>query len=236
MISDSRGKWDVYTSEYPWRRFQGQDDLFLDIVAFSREIILTIECKKSRHETWTFLGALGRYDTGKTKTFRCVHPDHVTRTEQRLYCETWEFEPASLCSAFCIVGTSKSGKDQRLLERDAGLLIGATDAFSRDRSQGPSKLRQTLQARCLVIPVIVTNAKLYFTRYEPTEISLESGEFEESPEIENAHWIRFSKTFTAGGDAGTRTIFIVHAVHLREFLDLLTVSTSQPIDKTRIQL
>ena len=45
--------------------------------------------------------------------------------------------PKSLSCEFCVVSTSVSGKDQRLLERDASLLIRATDRFALNRGDHP---------------------------------------------------------------------------------------------------
>jgi hypothetical protein len=72
----------------------------------------------------------GPTSTGDVDDFRCI------RVEKEILesfpCETWKLRPKSPSCEFCIVSTSTSGKDQRLLERDASLLIRATDAFGRD--------------------------------------------------------------------------------------------------------
>ena len=101
------------------------------------------------------------------------------------------------------------------------MLISATDSFACD---GPEWRKLAIQAPFLIIPVLITNAEIYTVRYKPTEISLQSGEFETIPEErKNVPWVRFSKTFLAGygRDIGYRSIFVVNASHLNEFLNLL---------------
>lgn len=234
--------WSIHASEYPWRA-SGDEDRFLDLIAVHGMFFLTIECKKTRAETWTFLQPVGPSRSEHIADFRCLHVDFstpilrrdtaMTPPEAVLSCQTLALWPKSPCSEFCIVGTSKSGRDQRLLERDAGLLIGGTDAFAENfrqrltRGLVPSRLY-------VVIPVIVTNAKLYLASYNPSEVSLETGEFQAWPKrIEESPWIRFSKAFTTGEgrDLGARSIFVVSASLLEEFLQQhLEMAPQQPGD------
>jgi hypothetical protein len=130
-------------------------------------------------------------------------------------------------SEICVVGSRKSGKDQgRLLERDASLLVRATDAFSADQRE-LSKLPDEKLPRVL-LPVMVTNAPIYTARYAPTDVSLEKGEFSKvQPEdVEEAYWVRFSKSFTAdrGRDMGHRSIFVVNATSFGAFLEKLEIA------------
>jgi hypothetical protein len=69
--------------------------------------------------------------------------------------------------------------------------------------------------------MIVTNAPLYTAYYNPNDVSLESGKFNKTPEeVEPASWVRFRKSFTSpvGIDLDDRTVFVVHAENLTEFL------------------
>ncbi len=228
--------WSIHASEYPWRA--GNDDRFLDIVATNGKFIIAVECKKTRIETLTFLRPLGHSNTGHIMDFRCLRSDgyDVIPPRPNLFCETWGLWPISPCSEFCIVSTSKSGKDQRLLERDASIVIGATDAFAQDIPEN-IRLGQSLSLPYLFLPVIVTNAKIFTARYNPSEVSLDTGEFQELPkDIEEAPWVRFSKAFAAGRgrDLGLRSLFVVNATALGEFLENLEMAPNQPGDKVSV--
>lgn len=123
-------RWRVHASEYSWRSAAG-DTRFLDLVATNGVIYLTIEGKKTSKEILTFLRPLGAQEsTGLVPTFRCLRAFiPADQIRQKVLCETWDLYPRSNRSEFCVVSTSPTG-DQRLLERDAGLLIQATDAFA----------------------------------------------------------------------------------------------------------
>lgn len=231
--------WSVCASEYPWWT-SDREGQFLDLVATNGTLFLTIECKKTRKEILTFLRVLGLSNTGAVKEFRCLRASQIQDATRRLeiYCEEWAVEPESTRSEFCVVSTSESGKDQRLLERDADLVVRATDAFAHgfrkrfrpDRDPSPD-------AACLFLPVIVTNAPLYTVRFKPTEISLESGEFSAPPqEVETAPYVRFQKAFTSDGgpDLGDRGVFVVHATSLAEFLGLVAIAPNQPDDRAQV--
>ena len=235
----ARPGWSIYASEFPWQTSTGESQ-FLDLVATNGSLFLTIECKKTRKEILTFLRPLGHSHTGMLEEFRCLRAQQIQDSTRRIeiFCEEWALHPRSTSSEFCVVSTSDSGRDQRLLERDAGLVVRATDAFAHtyrerfrpDRDRPPS-------LACLVVPVIVTNAPLSTARYQPAEVSLQPGEFAQTPkEIEGVPCVRFRKAFTSDGgpDLGDRSVFIVNASALAEFLDLLAPAPIQPDDRVQV--
>jgi hypothetical protein len=134
----------------------------------------------------------------------------------------WTIAPRSAESKFCVVSTSASGKDGRMLEREAGRVVRATDAFAvRARDGASVGVSMAGRRVALFLPVIVTNAPLSVARYAPSAVSLDTGEFAERPTgIESVAWVRFRKTFTSAGgfDLGERTVFVVNAASLHEFM------------------
>lgn len=231
--------WSVYASEYPWRTSTG-DNQFLDIIATNNSLFLTIECKKTRKEILTFLRPLGHLHTGLVEDFRCLRAEQTRDSWRRieLFCEEWALHPRSTCSEFCVVSTSDSGRDQRLLERDAGVVVRAADAFGFDfQKRFRPDHDPSPSAACLVVPVIVTNAPIYTARYNPSEVSLESGEFVGPPkEVDSTPCVRFRKAFMSdvGPDLGDRSVFVVNAAAFAEFLDLIAAAPVQPQDRARV--
>lgn len=238
VIRESAG-WSVHKSEYPWRTMGG-DDQFLDLVATNGRLFLTIECKKTRKEILTFLRPLGHSETGKLLAFRCLYAEQIQDATKRLevFCAEWALYPQTTSSEFCVVSTSESGRDQRLLERDASLIVRATDTFAHDfRNNFKPDRDPSPSPAGLFLPVIVTNAPIYTARYSPTEVSLDSGEFSTPPEeVEEAPSVRFCKAFASDGgpDLGDRSVFIVHAPSFGEFLKLVAIAPNQPSDKTQV--
>lgn len=212
----------IATEEWPWRDDTGSDQ-FLDLVVTKGFFVLPIECKKTQKETLTFLQPEGA--DGDIIRARCLNLTQVRDTTKRmeLYCSGWNFSPKSAESAFCVVSTSSTGKDQRMLERDAQLLIRGTDAYARHfkrefiRKEDPEFDR-------FIIPVLVTNAKLFIAEYDPGDVSLDTGQLAmpSAAKISPVSWVRFRKAFTSGHiDLGQRTVFIVSASALTTFLNKL---------------
>ena len=229
-------EWALHASEYPWQT-SAADGQFLDVVATNRVLFLTIECKKTRKDILTFLRLLSLSRTGLVEDFRCLRArqslDSTKRVE--IFCEEWALKPRSTSSEFCVVSTSESGRDQRLLERDAAFVVRATDAFAQDfRERFRPDRDPAPSTACLFLPVIVTNAPIYTARYKPTEVSLESVEFSVPPrEIDNVPWVRFRKAFTSdrGPDLADRSVFVVHAASFAEFLGQVAPAPLQPDDR-----
>lgn len=233
--------WSVDASEYPWQDRAGTDH-FLDLIITNGKFFLTVECKKTTKEVLTFLRPLGHSHTGELADCRCLHAVQIQDSTKRveIYFEEWALWPQSFQSEFCVVSTSQSGRDQRLLERDASLLIRATEAFAHNyRERFQPQHNAALHPALLFVPVIVTNASLYAARYKPSEIPLDTGEFAVPPnEIQKVPWVRFRKAFTAEGGLhlGDRTIFVVSAPQFSEFLSLLELDPAQPEDRGRAHL
>jgi hypothetical protein len=111
-----------------------------------------------------------------------------------------------------------------MLEKDAQILIRGADAFGR-KVKRDLKPKSEEQPDRVVVPVIVTNAKLFEAKYDPCDVSLETGQLPStpSPEISPVEWVRFRKAFTTGGSCDR--MFVVAASSLQRFLhDLDTVS------------
>ena len=96
------------------------------------------------------------------------------------------------------------------------MLVHAADAFAAGNREHHNL--SDLELPRVVLPVIVTNAKIYTARYNPTEVSLETGELKEKSEkLERVPWVRFQKSFAAD-KVGERTVFLVNASSFGNFL------------------
>lgn len=219
----------VIAEEFPWRDDTGADR-FLDLVVLRHDLIVTIECKKTQKEIFTFLQPT---DTSEQRVIRsrCLYLHQIQDSSKRLelFCGDWDIRPSSPESAFCVVSTSDSGKDQRLLEKDAQLLVRGTDAYGRHLKPEPKNALG--EPDRVIVPVIVTNAKLFSANYDPNTVSLDTGQMPviPQPNISTVEWVRFRKAFTAANrDVGDRTVFVVAATSLQRFLhDLEEIFPSQ---------
>jgi hypothetical protein len=143
-------------------------------------------------------------------------------------CAPWSFQPMSAESAFCVVGGSSG--DQRLIERDLQPLVRATDAYIKRQHALEVRQKQRAYASKVVpfVPILVTNAKLFVAHFNHVDVSLQTAAIDSSKrhDIGEAPWVRFTKSFLTadGNDVGSRTVFIVNALELRNFLFQLGIA------------
>jgi len=211
--------WDVSAEEFPWRDESGTDH-FLDLVGAKYFFVVTIECKKTQKEVLTFLQPGGV--NGDVIRKRCLYLTQIQDSTRRmeLFCSDWRLSPKSAESAFCVVSTSASGKDQRLLERDAQLLVRATDAYAK-RYKVDFKVTHNPEHDRVIVPIIVTNARLLVAEYDAGAVSLETGQLpiSSASNLVEVPWVRFRKALTTSArDVGDRTVFIVRATELVAWL------------------
>ncbi len=220
--------WSVETEEFPWQDDSGSER-FLDAIATNGSVIIAVECKKTQKEVLTFLSPGESFDNNVERV-RCLYICQIQDSTRRMevFCDDWCIIPPSVESMFCVVSTSESGKDQRLLERDAHLLVRGTDAFAKEH-------RRTFRPQIYpesdrpYLPLLVTNAPLFVASYKPSVISLETGQFSTPPkDIKEVKWVRFAKAFTSSRcrDIGIRTVIIVNAMALSDFLNSLSIKGS----------
>jgi len=97
-ITRSNGRWRVEDEEVPWRDDSGRDQ-FLDLAARNRRCVITVECKKTEREIYTFLLRSltrdGQAVPMNTRGARCIHLDQIDDSTQRLevFCADWWLRP-----------------------------------------------------------------------------------------------------------------------------------------------
>jgi len=205
--------WKLLASEHPWRDPDGQDQ-FVDLIASRGGVVLVIECKKAQESSLLFLRPLGGETTGIVKDVTVWHVEQKPGTLSNITLpEDIQLEPESYRSQFC-VATATTGQ-QRLLEKDARLIVLAADHVATDFA------RALLPSRSLVVPVIVTTASLFTLRFQPTEIGLDTGRFSklDHKKIESIRWVRFHKRLAARPSNRPRTVFVVNSEALPIFLE-----------------
>jgi hypothetical protein len=227
----------LVAEEFAWRDETG-NDRFLDLIAKTGSFIVTVECKKTQKEIFTFLQPGGA--DGNADRVRCIYVAQVQDVTRRmeLLCSDWRFVPKSAESSFCVVSTSESGKDQRMLERDVQRLVRGTDAYAQ-RCKWGFKVGGIPGPDGPILPVLVTNAKLFVAEYDPANVCLETGQLPRpSPAtLSPVEWVRFRKAFTSGGnDVDDRTVFVVSASALAKWLEKLNITGTGPSEKGKVYI
>jgi hypothetical protein len=78
---------------------------------------------------------------------------------------------------------------------------------------------------------------MFIADYNPVDVSLDTGQFSIPPraKISAVTWVRFRKAFsTAGKDLGDRTVFVVAAPALAEFLLRLDMTGTPSSEEGKI--
>lgn len=210
--AQARDGWKILASEHPWRDPEGRTQ-FVDLITYCDRLVLLIECKRVQDKTMTFLRPVHPLSAGMVPDFSGCSSMNATIS----YHANLPLPPRSYVSEFC-VSANNQGNPERLLEQDARLLVLACEDFA-ERGMRPH-LHWLAKQELFLIPVIVTTGPLYTTSYHPTQVSLETGIFTnlDLDAIEAVQWVRFHKTLTAEGYDGPRTVFVVNATALGEFL------------------
>jgi hypothetical protein len=214
------GGWRVAASEHPWIDQDGREQ-FIDLIASCGGVVLVIECKKAQGRRMAFLRPVLSETTGLVKTLTVWHLQQPQGAGSRSGIDLRDdihLEPASHRSEFCVSADGDKDKaDKRPLEPDARLVALAAEALAADEA-----MYSLLPASALIVPVIVTTARLFTVRFKPTEVPLDSGEFKPDPSrIEATNCVRFHKTLTAR-DNRPRTVVVVNAAALPDFLDVIS--------------
>jgi hypothetical protein len=221
--------WHLRAVEMPWSD-DTFGDQFVDIIATRGSAFAVIECKKMEAAAFTFLRPLGMpHTTGLQDYAQLFCTVQTSRAVFQSDVHSVRMRPPSFESDLCVLATSKTGRDGRLLEPDCRLLLHATNWYVR-RNRGLLGLQArqggSTPEQSIFLPTVVTNARLFTARYDPNDISLDSGSFLEDPkETEEIDFIRFTKSFSSAESltADRCTVFVVRAVALARFLHAVSI-------------
>lgn len=227
--------WSVLAKELPWHNLSADTNGFVDLVLTNQYDTqkIIIECKRVRETSWLFLEPDTRNADRRHATFwvTCVEDDNTH------YFNWFEaaLDPSSPESAFCVVH-GQDPKSKPMLERTAAELLDATEAIAFEEYQLHKKDKtRFLSFYC---SVIATTAELRICTFNPEDISTEKGEIHKA-EFRKVPFLRFRKSlstrqpshvgvksFKEAIGAKERTVFVVNAEHIVEFVQSLEIQDS----------
>ena len=220
----SHGK-SVLAHEHKWVDLDSGKEGFIDLlVTAGTNGKIAIECKRVRDAEWVFLVP---QDSQATKSARILWTRRFTDKHQGAAWDEFGFDPESLEAEFCIV-RGHGENQQPMLERISAILIRSIEALANEelgfeRPVGRSGLR-------FYFPAIITSATLHICRVKASDIELMSGDLQ-SATFEEVPFVRFTKSLPSSltssrppsnvseaARESLRTVFIVNAAHLGQFL------------------
>lgn len=227
--------WRTLYKEHGWKSLDGQTG-FIDLVLEDRwrTSILVVECKRVLDSDWVFLGDQGTsINSNRTRLWITNTAGHGK--EQFGYFDATTL-PDSSESMYCVVAGQDS-KTRPMLERVAAEVAASTEALALE--EYPILIQRQYGIR-MYASVIVTTARLILSKFDTSQVQLDTGETVEAGH-EEVRWIRFRKHFSSEnvidtGDqiwdlsalasAKEKVVFVVNIRSLHDFLRMWHVNAS----------
>jgi hypothetical protein len=236
-VRRSKTSWEVISREHGW--LDDRDPKFVDLILNQGgPTILVVECKRTKGGDWIFLVPnLDGLQNIATRAMQIESVETAGKIEGSSSLDTYGVGPPCWESAFCAV-RGAGERDRPMLDRICAELTRATDAISTQQmaiNQSLNHLMPGHRLENVLIPVVVTTARLHVCRFNPGKVSLESGEIPEDGSVfEDVTHLRYRKSFdapsvrAAGPDRTTtlgelerhaqRTVLIVRANYFQQWL------------------
>jgi hypothetical protein len=230
-------KWHVSAVEHKWKNRETGEEGFIDIVLekvinSSSLYYLVIECKRMKEGSCVFIK--------KPDDIERCNADllYFTLRHQENKIAFWRKNcpyPKSYISSYCAV-PGQGDKNTPMLERICDSLLNSVESIADELFEKMPKPNSDVGLITRVfIPAVVINTELQSCSINPEEISLSLGKIEKNQgRILPVPYIRFQKSFGTKFDssesssnlkeinkANQRTIFVIHAQSLKEFLGIL---------------
>jgi hypothetical protein len=252
--------WSVASREHPWVHPESGASGFIDIVLrhdhFST-FRMVIECKRmkaddARQLRWIFLEPdKSAQPTNISSCLQVVGSNNYSQEQQiwedvRLW-DNVRSTPASLESSFCILPNDEQRR-QPILESLAAEVLESIEGLAQEEVNIARSQRGSNHLRLFIFPVIVTNAEIVVCRFDPKQISVETGLLDKSgTEFETVPFVRFRKSLATQFPAGSfhdlaeasrareRTIFVANAASLSQLLSNWEVGPRDQFEGYAIQ-
>ena len=216
--------WAVVSREHRWTDPLSSSERFIDLVLQSYAGRMVVECKRVQDATWVFLIDDGKVDIGRARLlWTYLTGEHGPASGW----DEFRFSYSSPESSFCVVRGQGEG-DAPMLERLAGLVLRSTEVLAQQELQMGTK--RPYGPAWIYLPAIVTNAKLYISKFNPDEIDIQSGTLSDA-DFQAVPMVRFRKalstTITANNvvtslqkaaEEQQRTVFVINADNLKSVL------------------
>jgi len=244
QLTQQEHHWSVASREHPWTSADKTASGFIDIVLKHDQLStfrLVIECKRikaddARQLRWVFL--LPDQESQSTMLTSCFEVEGWGRRDTagesawgdlRVW-DNVRLMPASVQSEFCILQSDEQRR-QPILESLATEVLDSIEGLAEEEVNIERSLGQPAHTRLFIFPAIVTNAEIAVCRFDPANIKITDGTLDaKDVEITTVPFIRFRKSLAtnfpqgmfyyleAANKARERTVFVVNAASLPEFL------------------
>ncbi len=180
------GHWKQTAKEHKWTDPTDGKEGFIDFVLEAEDTTrLVVECKRVTDASWLFLVPSSETEIKRSR-FLWTESENAT-----FDWHTFSFNPPSLEATFCVV-RGQGERDTPFLERVSSQLLRSTECLAREELN----LTKDKHQIHLYIPVIVTNATLYASRFDLSDINIDTGKLSEAT-FTKVPFIRFRKNLSS---------------------------------------
>jgi hypothetical protein len=223
--------WRFQQSEHRWIDEHSKEEGFIDLVLKNKRgnYRIIIECKRITGK-WNFIV--------QEQAQEITYDSKILRVDYQTLNYSWpnfHLKPASYEAAYCVMET-EGKRDTRSLEKISGELLLSLEYLAIDETEFlvktfPEK-NPLLDNEICYVPLIVTTADLQLFTFNPKDFDIKTGKIIKSSG-ESVQYIRFKKNlsshikfenlgknydYSKENKEFDRTVFIVHAEYLIEFL------------------
>ncbi len=216
--------WAVISQEHRWVDPLSSSENFIDLVLQSSASRMIVECKRVRDAAWVFLIKRGK---AAVKRARLLWTYLSKEQGPTVAWDELEISPSLPVSSFCVIRGQGEG-DTPMLERLASMVLRSTEVIAEQ------ELEMGTERPCgpawIYIPVIITNASLYVSRFSFDAIDIQSGTLSDA-DFEPVPMILFRKALSTTlatnnrakslkvvAEEQQRTVFIINAERLQSVL------------------
>jgi hypothetical protein len=240
QILASNSGWQVLYQEHYWKT--DIEDGFIDLAIENSQqcCVMNIECKRVRDSQWIFL-VPNEPKLGQTPSASIWWTETTMGSESSFSRFGWHelsVKPISYETCFCAV-PGQDTKSRPMLERVAVEVASSTYALAVSEAQLLSN--QYSRGLRFYLNAIVTTASLQLCTYDPSQISLATGDVGDGVSFQEVPFIRFRKQLGAPPlkeqpkvsdrrsleriiSESESTIFVINAQYLSDFLSQLHIS------------
>ena len=235
--------WSVASREHPWAVPDAGSSGFIDIVLQHDHFVtyrLVLECKRikaddGRQLNWHFL--VPDKILKPTALASCFEvegngkrDDKESKWEDLRVWDNVRVTPESLQAEFCVMPSDEQRRSP-ILESLAAEVLQSVEGLAHEEVSVARSTGGNQHTRLFILPAVVMNAALTVCRFNPSLIKIEDGTLDATDaELETVPFIRFRKSLATGfpnrqmndlkaaNRARERTVFIVTAAHIADFL------------------
>jgi len=214
------------TREHPWKSSIADKDGFIDLIVSTGMMRFVIECKRPRDGVWVFLVQNNAQNI--IEKSRSLWSSSKINAPSTSGINDFYFTPNSYESDVCII-RGQNDQDKPLLERIASQVLLSQDCLIIEELGFVERHRFPTQL--IYVPVIVTAAKLFICKVDPSKIDINSGTLSDAT-FEEVPLVRFRKSLVSDLSIGAdpfdlhgsnrdreRTVFVINSNHFAAVLN-----------------